>query len=212
MIPALFFKCATCVLPAFVGSVATTPSINIADIAVVKSASSGSMFGSIVDASREFRFDEKSVLTFSCTFLTLASTNWFVDDRFKTLSGVVVNTGLSMWKDSVLMGGSLSNTTRFLFVLRDVVSIIPSISHPGLNFVAKTCLVFFSQVPCTLLNTLAMDRHIFNDARGRRTRIRRSFCSSFLVRFLKSVFGSTLACQINYGVMKRMLLTSLYAA
>ena len=204
LISALFVKCATCILPAFVGSVATTPFINIADIAVVKSASSGNMIGSIVDASKEFRFDQKSVLTYSCTFATLVSTNWFVDERLKTLSGIVVNTGLSMWKDSTFMGGSLSNTTRFLFVLKDVISFLPSISYPGLNFVAKTCLVFLSQVPCTLINCIGMDRHIFKNACGRKTRIRRSFYANFPIRFLKSVFGSTLACQINYGVLKRM--------
>ena len=204
LIPALFLKCATCILPAFVGSVATTPASTVADIAVIKSATSGSMIGSIVDASKEYRFDKKSVLTFSCTFATLTSTNWFVDERLKTLSGVVVNTGLSMWKDSVMMGGSLSNTTRFLFVLRDVISILPSISYPGLNFIAKTCLVFLSQVPCTLINAYSMDSHIFQNACGRRTRIRRSFRANFPIRFLKSVFGSTLAYQINYGVLKRM--------
>ena len=204
LIPSLLIKCATCVLPAFVGSVATTPMITVADVAVVKSASSGNMIGSIVDASKEFRFDEKSVLTFGCSFSTLVVCNWFVDERFKTLSGIVVNTGLSMWKDSTFMGGSLSNTTRFLFVLKDVISFLPSISYPGLNFVAKTCIVFLSQVPCTLINCVGMDRHIFKNACGRRTRIRRSFCANFPIRFLKSVFGSTLACQINYGVLERM--------
>lgn len=204
ILPSILAKCATCALPAFIGSSVITPIITVADIAVIKTASSGGMVNSVISASREYRFDEKSILTFSCSFATLLSTNWFVDEKVKTLSGVFVNTGLSMWKDSVMMGNSLSKTTRFLFVLRDVISILPSISYPRLCFIDKACLVFLSQVPCTLLNAYAMDLHIFRHVYGRRTRIKRSFFSNFPIRFLKSLFGNTLACQINYGVFKRL--------
>lgn len=204
LIPALLLKCATCIIPAFLGSAAITPVITVADVAVIKSASTGSMVKSVVEASREYRFDEKSNLTFGCAFSTLVVSNWFVDERLRTMSGILVNTGLSMWKDHIFMGGSLSHTTRFLFVLRDVISIIPSMTYPGLNFVDKAFLVFLSQIPCTLLNAYSMDIHIFRNVSGRRTRMRRSFCANFPIRFLKSVFGSTLACQINYGVLKKM--------
>lgn len=204
LIPALFVKCATCVLPAFLGSAAITPILTVADVAVIKSASTGSMVKSVVEASREYRFDDKSSLTFGCAFSTLVVSNWFIDERLKTVAGIAVNTGLSMWKDCRFMGGSLSKTTRFLFVLRDVISILPSITYPELCFIDKACLVFLSQVPCSLINALAMDIHLFRNISGRRTRLKRSFRANFPIRFLKSVFGSTLACQINYGVLKRL--------
>lgn len=204
ILSAIVAKCATCFVPAFLGSAAITPIITVADVAVIKSATTGSMVKSVLDASKEYRFDEKSNLTFGCAFSTLVVSNWFLDDRLKTLSGIAVNTGLSMWKDSIYMGGSLSHTTRFLFVLKDVMSIIPSLTYPELCFVKKAFLVFLSQVPCTLVNAYAMDVHIFKQVCGRRKRIWRSFCANLPIRVLKSVFGSTLACQINYGVLKRM--------
>lgn len=208
LIPSLFVKCATCVLPAFLGSVAVTPVSTVADIAVIKSASTVGMVKSLVDASREYRFDDRSILTFGCSFSTLVVSNWFVDERLKSISGVIVNTGLSMWKDSVYLGGSLSKTTRFLFVFRDVISIIPSVYRPGMRFLDKAVLVFMFQIPCTLFTGLAMDLHIFKNCKSpgmRRTRIKRSFCTSLTIRFLKSIFGNTLACQINHGVLNGLV-------
>lgn len=208
LIPSLFVKCATCVIPAFIGSVAITPISTVADVAVIKSASTGVMVKSLNDACREYRFDDKSILTFGCSFSTLVVSNWFVDEGLKTIAGVIVNTGLSMWKDSVYLDGPLSKTTRVLFVFRDVVSILPSVFRPGMRFLDKAVLVFMFQIPCTLITGLAMDLHIFKNCKSpgmRISRIKRSFGSSFIIRFFKSMFGNTLACQINHGALNGML-------
>ena len=201
MMISLLVKCAKCVFPAFVASAAVTPSSTVADIAVVQSASSGGMMSSIVDATKHYSFDVRSALTFMCTFSTLLATNCFVDKRVNTLSGVVVHTGFSMCKDSAMMGGGLCKTSRVLFVFRDVTSIYASISCPKMCFLHKACVVVLCQIPSTLLNCLAMDVHIFGTPRRRSRRVFRSFCANFPIRLLKSTFGSTLACEINHGMV-----------
>lgn len=183
------------------GSAVITPVITIVDLAVVNSVCSGDMRGSLISAGKQFALDEKAVLTLACTFSTLFATNWFVDENLSTAAGTVVNTVLSMAKDSVFMGGSLTKTTRVLFVAKDIISILPSVSFPGLCFLDRLILVFLTQIPCTLLNSLAMDIHIFRDSRRRSTRIQRSFFSNFPIRFFKSAVGNALAGHINYGII-----------
>ena len=201
----LLVKCAACAVPAMIGSAAITPLTTIADVAVIKAATTGNMMDSVFCAGREYRLDEKSNLTFVCMSSTLFVTNWFVDENMKILSGLVVSTGLSAWKDSVFMGGSLSKTTRVIFILRDVISMIPSMYRPDMFFVEKILMVLLFQVPCTLLNALSMDIHIFKTNRGRSERVRRSFMANYPIRFLKSISGNTLACSLNHFMVKILL-------
>ena len=204
LIPAIS-KCFAVAFPAIMGSTITTPMLAIADDAIVNSAKTGNMMGSIVSCTRDYKIDMKSGTTFATSFATLLSANCFVDENLKTFSGVFVNTALSAWKDDVFMGGNLSVTTRSLFILKDILSTIPAIAYPDMSHFQRLVLVFLSQIPCTLMNMLAIDLHVFKKTkRGRRTRVIHSSLKNFPIRFLKSTLGGALAFQINFGIIKHI--------
>jgi hypothetical protein len=202
MLASLVAKCLTCAIPAFIASSAITPVCTIADVAVVKIAFSGDPIRSTMTACQEFQFDEKSSITFAGMLCTLLATNAFDGGPLGSIPGVLAGTGFSAWKDSVFMGGSLSRTTRVLFVAKDVLSILPSVSRPSMCFLHRVFLVLLSQIPCTLLHSLAMDIHIFAGPGKRRRRVLRSFLANYPIRITKTVLGSALACHINFGLVR----------
>ncbi len=197
-------KCLACAAPALVGSAVTAPLLTVADVAVVESAASGiGAAAAVTRAARRFRFDDdRTLTTFACTVSTLSATNWFSDDGLgRALAGATVNAALSAWKDGVYMGGPISARTRLCFAAKDALSTLGAVASSEVSLARRLLLVFLSQVPCTLLNSLAMDSHVFGWGRGsgggRAGRVLRSFRSGFLVRLLRSALGMALASQIN---------------
>ena len=194
-----------CFIPAAVGSLVTTPINTITDYIAINTSHGKNFGSSLVSACRQCSLDEKSALAFGVTFSTLFANNVCVDESVGLATGTAVNTVLSMVKDSVYMGGSLTLKTRSLFLIKDVISIVPSISLPELGFVERMVLVFLSQIPCTLINSAALDNHYFpvsGTLRDRKRRIRRSFLANFPVRFLKSLLGSALAGHVNHTMVR----------
>lgn len=101
------------------------------------------MTKSVMSSLKEYGLkNKKSIANFACTFSTFFATNLFVDESITTLSGVATSTGLSAWKDTIYLGGSLPETTRVIFVTKDVLASLPSVSFPGLCFLYRTALVF----------------------------------------------------------------------
>ena len=192
-------RCFSCAIPAFIGSASITPLSTIAEVAVVKSAESGNMFLSVKSSVEECRLNEKFAVTFFYSFSTLLAKNLFVDERVKMVSGIVVGTGLSAWKDSIYMGGNLSMKTRCLFFSRDMISLLFSL--PDMCFQKRVLMVLVSSIPCTLLDSLSMDMHIYGGLYGRRSRLKKSFISNLPIRFFRSTICGATGFHINYTLM-----------
>jgi hypothetical protein len=194
-----FFLCS---IPAFIGSVSITPLSTVAECAVVKSAESGNIFLSLKYSMGECRLNEKSAVTFLYSFSTLLAKNIFVDKRVKMISGIAVGTCLAAVKDSIYMGGNLSTKTRVLLSTKDVISLLFSL--PDMCYKQRVLMVLVYSIPCTLLESISLDMHIYGGLYGRQERVTKSFISNLPIRFFRSTICGATGFHINSILMNTL--------
>ena len=198
-----FFKC---IVPAFMGAGVVAPLCSIVDVAIVKSAKSGDMIGSIVESGTGFKLDRISLLNFSIACSPLISTNFLKGGTTQLFVGTALCMGISMVKDSILLGKDTPFATKAMFVLRDGIANSPSLFYPGGNFSRQFVSILACQVPCTLLNSVAIDYCLYSNDNDKSNYINKStgdrifhaFTTSYGVRVSRSVFSIGVSTGINH--------------
>lgn len=198
------------IIPAIIGASTVTPLCSIIDIAIVKSAQSGDMLGSIIESVNNFKIDRTSLLNFSVACSPLLSTNFLKGGTKQVLIGTTLCMGLSVIKDTLLLDNDVPLATKLMFVARDGIANSPSLLYPGGTFSKQVLAIMACQVPCTLINSVAIDYCLYSDYNDKYeylntstcNRIFHAFTTSYGVRVSRSVFSIGISTEINHNMKK----------
>lgn len=196
--------------PALVGAAIVSPVSTLADISIVKSAKSGDTVKSVVESCNEFRIDTTCALNFMIGLSALLSTNFLNGHRKQILVGTGFCMTLSAIKDILLLDKDVPVRTKSLFVLRDGLANLPCLLYPGGSLINQVMSITIVQIPCTFINSYAIDYCLFSDREGKYMcketyeRLASYFLTSYVIRLPRSVFSIGLSTWINYN-LKRVL-------
>lgn len=196
--------------PAILGASAVAPICSIIDIGIVKFHYSGDMIGSIIKSTNEFKIDNTSLLNFSIICSPLISTNFIKGHKKQIIVGTGICVFLSIIKDILILGKDVPMATKMMFVARDSIANCPSLLFPGGMFRKQFAAIVGCQIPCTILNSTAIDYHLFSCDKKKDkymnkdtyNRIYNSFVNSYAVRVLRSFFSIGASTGINYNMKK----------
>lgn len=202
----MFLRTMKGIIPAVMGASTVTPVCSLSDISVVKSAKSGGMMDSIIDSGKNFRLDMTSFLNFSIGCTTLLSTNFIKGNTKQIVIGTTICMALSSIKDTLLLEQDTPAKTKLMFVLRDGIANSPCLIYPGGNLKKQFGLIIMVQIPCTFINSYAIDYCIFSEKKETYMcqetydRIMYSFYTSYPIRVTRSMFAIGLSTWINHSV------------
>lgn len=195
---------------AAIGSVAVVPICSLVDISVVKSSKNGDIGKSIIESLNNFSPDITSMLNFSIVCSSLLSSNFARGSKRQVAIGTIMCMGLSMIKDSLLLGTDVPMITKSLFILRDGIANYPCLLYPGGTFRKQAIAIMTCQVPCTIINSYAIDYYFFSDkndeymCKSTYDRILNHFYASYLVRVSRSMLSIGLSTEINHHMKKQL--------
>jgi hypothetical protein len=198
------------VLPAVLGAAVVSPVSTLADISIVKSAKSGDTVKSVVESCKEFRVDTTCVLNFMIGLSALLSTNFLNGHKKQILVGTGCCIALSAIKDILLLDKDVPTRTKSLFVLRDGLANLPCLLYPGGSVRNQFMSITIVQIPCTLINSYAIDYCLFSNREDEYMcnesyeRLSSHFLTSYFIRLPRSAFSIGLSTWINYN-LKRIL-------
>lgn len=198
------------VFSAAIGAASVAPICSLVDISVIKASRNGDIRKSMVDSFNNFSPDITAMLNFSIVCSSLLSSNFAKGSTRQVAIGTMMCMSLSMIKDSLLLDKDVPIRTKLLFILRDGIANSPCLLYPGGTFRKQAIAITTCQVPCTLINSYAMDYCLFSDKDGEYMckstydRVLNHFYASYLVRVSRSMFSIGVSTGINHNMKKQL--------
>jgi len=192
------------IIASTISSLFTSPIGYIVDRSVIETDKyDGVLLKSLRHNILNFKIDKPLKLSFITSILTLATSNLFKTELPRIISACIITSSISLAKEcSLAKSCGIDNVrfpTKFLFVARDSVALSTGMMCQRQTFILKSIYLCMSQVPCTLINSIAIET-----LQGRKFLFRNVYHgvkNSIFVRMSRTLLNMGIGLGINNRMM-----------